>query len=321
MRSLMKKTCTTMVTAAAASWMLLAAPGCGSDSTNQPPDHDAATDTGMGADTGVDTGPVDRGPPPVPTDVVAAGVRWFGRVDITNPAQPRFSWSGTGFVARFSGTSLTAQLDDHAARPRSSRPSSTARRRRPSPRRRHQTRYPLATGLAAGVHTVELYRQTEGAQGDSQLHGSDRRRRRADGSAAGPGPADRGDRRFDHLRLRRPRHAVRHRLLHHREPLGHLRGGGGARAGRRGQHHRRLGQRRASATTAATRPNTMPMVYGADADERRHAGLGLPHRAAGRRHQPRHQRHQQQQGRSGRRRSATRTSSCCRRSARTIPTR
>jgi lysophospholipase L1-like esterase len=28
---------------------------------------------------------------------------------------------------------------------------------------------PLATGLAAGVHTVELYRQTEGPQGDSQL--------------------------------------------------------------------------------------------------------------------------------------------------------
>ena len=33
------------------------------------------------------------------------------------------------------------------------------------------------------MHTVELYRQTEGPQGESQLIGPDRRRRRADGSA------------------------------------------------------------------------------------------------------------------------------------------
>ena len=43
--------------------------------------------------------------------VIAAGVRWFGRVDTTSDAaHPRFSWSGTGFIAKFMGTSLTAQL-------------------------------------------------------------------------------------------------------------------------------------------------------------------------------------------------------------------
>ena len=42
--------------------------------------------------------------------VVAAGVRWVGRVDATTPTAPRFGWSGTGFVAQFSGTGLTAAL-------------------------------------------------------------------------------------------------------------------------------------------------------------------------------------------------------------------
>ena len=102
MRSFMKSLrTTTMVTAAGAAWMLLAATGC-SSSTNEPPEPDSGTDTG------VDTTPP---PPPPAVGVVAAGVRWFGRVDTTtDAAHPRFSWSGTGFIAKFMGTSLTAQL-------------------------------------------------------------------------------------------------------------------------------------------------------------------------------------------------------------------
>jgi lysophospholipase L1-like esterase len=101
--------------------------------------------------------------------VIAAGVRWFGRVDVTtDPAHPRFSWSGTGFVACFAGSSLTARLDnagdfifktviDGAPQPAFTTTAGVAG-------------YPLATGLAAaGTHTVELYRQTESAQGASQL--------------------------------------------------------------------------------------------------------------------------------------------------------
>jgi lysophospholipase L1-like esterase len=101
------------------------------------------------------------------TGVVAAGVRWIGRVDLTNPQQPRFAWSGTGFVARFSGTALAASLNngggflfkavvDGVPTPVFTTTSG-------------QGTYDLAKGLAAGVHTVELYRQTEGGMGDSQL--------------------------------------------------------------------------------------------------------------------------------------------------------
>ena len=133
------------------------------------------------SDSGIDTGgsTIDGGggtsevgppnnPVPPPAGVVAAGVRWFGRVDVSNPAEPRFSWSGSGFAARFTGTSLAIDLavsgstqifkvvvDGTAQPPFSATPG--------------QKTYTLATGLAADVHTVELYRQTEGPQGESRL--------------------------------------------------------------------------------------------------------------------------------------------------------
>ena len=110
---------------------------------------------------------------PPPAGVVAAGVRWVGRVDTTSePTHPRFSWSGSGFVARFEGTSLSAALyitgtsaifkavvDGTPQAPFTANPGTTT--------------FMLASGLAAGVHTVELYRQTEGPQGESRLFSLD----------------------------------------------------------------------------------------------------------------------------------------------------
>jgi lysophospholipase L1-like esterase len=131
---------------------------------------DAGVDAGGNPDVG--GGSPDLGPPnmpvPPPAGVVAAGVRWFGRVDTTNPAQPRFSWSGTGFVARFDGTSLAAELSISGAAEifktvvdGAPQPAFTAM---PG-----QATHLLATGLGAGMHTVEVYRQTEGAQGETRL--------------------------------------------------------------------------------------------------------------------------------------------------------
>jgi lysophospholipase L1-like esterase len=138
--------------------VLVSAVGCSSSMDKLPADSDAA----------VDSGDAGGGPPPA-VGVVAAGVRWFGRVDTTtDPARPRFSWSGTGFVARFSGTSLTMQIAVTGATeifkavvdgaPQAPFTAATG-----------QGTYPVATGLAADVHTVEVYRQTEGPQGESQV--------------------------------------------------------------------------------------------------------------------------------------------------------
>jgi lysophospholipase L1-like esterase len=99
--------------------------------------------------------------------IIAAGVRWIGRVDTTDPNKPRFAWSGSGFVAEFSGTSLSVQLDtgngfvfkavvDDVPQP----PLTTSG---------GQGTYMIASGLAAGVHTVALYRQSEGQEGDTTL--------------------------------------------------------------------------------------------------------------------------------------------------------
>jgi len=149
---------------------IAAVAGCASDPNYMgldANDHDAA-DTG-GTDAGA-TETIVNNPVPPPAGVVAAGVRWFGRVDTTNAAQPRFSWSGTGFVARFSGTALAASLQitgtsaifktvvDGAPQAPFTATSGTAT-------------YMLATGLSADVHTVEVYRQTEGPQGEARLMG------------------------------------------------------------------------------------------------------------------------------------------------------
>jgi len=124
--------------------------------------------------------PDDATPPPVdattnnpvapPAGVVALGVRWLGRVDTTSePTHPRFAWSGSGFVARFSGTSLSAALAItgpatlfKAVVDGTPQPAFTATGG-------GTTSNVLASGLAAGVHTVELYRQTEGPQGEARL--------------------------------------------------------------------------------------------------------------------------------------------------------
>ena len=101
------------------------------------------------------------------TGVVAAGVRWIGRVDLTNMDRPRFAWSGSGFIARFNGTSLSMQVNSGNSfiyktvvddTPKAAFTVASG-----------QQTVMLATGLSSGVHTVALYRQTEGAQGASQL--------------------------------------------------------------------------------------------------------------------------------------------------------
>lgn len=108
--------------------------------------RDAALDIAANAD-------VSTGPP---------ALRWIGRTEpIANGA--RFDWPGTGFVARFSGTSASVHLtttlfsapadyyevivDDGA--PKLLTTASGA----------HD--YDLATGLAPGNHTVTLWRRTE----------------------------------------------------------------------------------------------------------------------------------------------------------------
>src|SRR5262245_37584358 len=96
------------------------------------------------------------------------GVRYVGRVDTSDPSGGRFAWSGSGVIARFSGTSLGVRflgyqqytvLIDGVLGPKLMSIGGGS--------------VSLATGLAAGPHTVEIYRRTEANQGEAQFLGFD----------------------------------------------------------------------------------------------------------------------------------------------------
>jgi lysophospholipase L1-like esterase len=96
----------------------------------------------------------------------APAVRYVGRVDLEDPRGGRFSWSGSGVVARFRGTALSVDLSggqeytvllDGVLRPAKLTISSGET--------------PIESGLSNGEHTVELYRRTEANQGVSQFLG------------------------------------------------------------------------------------------------------------------------------------------------------
>jgi lysophospholipase L1-like esterase len=103
------------------------------------------------------------------TTTVAAGVRWIGRVDTSNANAPRFAWTGTGFTARFSGTSVGVDLkNDDGYFFQVVIDGKKTERFQAAPGRAIRT---VATGLDPGSHTLELYREIEASYGISQFFG------------------------------------------------------------------------------------------------------------------------------------------------------
>ncbi|HWA72014.1 MAG TPA: SGNH/GDSL hydrolase family protein [Polyangiaceae bacterium] len=117
--------------------------------------------TGCGSDSKSDS--------EAPTETA---VRWVGRVDLTTPDSPRFSWSGTGFVATVRGPTLSVKLktggagDDVYFQPVI---DGSAIERVKVPYGEQTT--VIATGLSAGDHVLELYRESEGKLGFSAFGG------------------------------------------------------------------------------------------------------------------------------------------------------
>lgn len=93
---------------------------------------------------------------------LAAGVRWVGRVDLSDPSAIKLAWSGTGFVGSFSGPTVSAKLKTVGYGDIYFQPVVDGV---PGPRvavGANEQTLELATGLGAGEHRVELYRETEG---------------------------------------------------------------------------------------------------------------------------------------------------------------
>jgi lysophospholipase L1-like esterase len=112
--------------------------------------------------------PADLAPAPPPGDGGAAEVRFIARVDRSNPAAPRFSWSGSTVLARFTGSSIGVRLGgpanyydvtiDGMLQPTL---ATTAAKQD----------YPLASGLGPGPHELSIFRRTEARQGDTTFLG------------------------------------------------------------------------------------------------------------------------------------------------------
>jgi lysophospholipase L1-like esterase len=151
-----------------------ATPASATDTTTGEPELTTDTPTTATPTSTSTTGPAD---PSTTTDDSTTGepapppaIHYVGRHDASDPGHIRMSWSGVGAVIRFDGTDLQADLDDSGrwftvvidgqVQP----PLMTM----PGP-----ATYSLATGLAPGEHTVELYRRTEGSFGVTTILGFD----------------------------------------------------------------------------------------------------------------------------------------------------
>ena len=112
---------------------------------------EAQPDAGAVIDAGSDAAAADP-----------AGVRFVGRIDRSNPAGPRFAWSGTTILARFTGASVGVRLGggtnyfdvriDGMLQP--VLVTSAAKQD-----------YALASNLGPGPHELSVFRRTEAREG------------------------------------------------------------------------------------------------------------------------------------------------------------
>ncbi len=111
---------------------------------------------------------------------VAAGVRWRGRVDLTtDPANPYFGWTASGFDARFTGTSIGVKLNtDQPNTPCQADPCGLFFQPvldgEVLPRLKATAgvaTLEIKSGLSDSPHVLEFYRETESPIGRSQFLG------------------------------------------------------------------------------------------------------------------------------------------------------
>lgn len=120
-------------------------------------------------DADASTDPPPSGPP---------AVQFLGRFDTRDPAGPKASWPGERIIARFHGTSVSAKMNeiDYAWEEGSPSEWDVTIDGQLQPKvvmvaGTHD--YVLATGLAAGDHTVELFKRSEAQNGITQFLGYD----------------------------------------------------------------------------------------------------------------------------------------------------
>jgi lysophospholipase L1-like esterase len=134
------------------------------------PDASAPTDDSTGPDLASDQAASDRdgAPDAAASDASDGMVRFVARVDRSDPTGPRFAWSGSTVLARFTGASIGVRLGgpanyydvrvDGALQPTLATSAT-------------KQEYPLASNLGPGPHDLSIYRRTEARQGNTTFLG------------------------------------------------------------------------------------------------------------------------------------------------------
>jgi hypothetical protein len=94
--------------------------------------------------------------------VIAAGVRWVGRVDVSSPTAIKFAWSGSGFVGTFTGAVVSAKLKTEGGGKIFFQPLVDGTQGARFSVGASEQVVDIASNLGPGQHRVELYRETEG---------------------------------------------------------------------------------------------------------------------------------------------------------------
>jgi lysophospholipase L1-like esterase len=98
---------------------------------------------------------------------LSTAVRWVGRVDTTDQKKPRFSWSGSGFVARFSGSQIMVKIKNDSGF--FFQPVMDGILLSRVELKSGEDTYTAKVSIEKPEHIFEFYRDTEGYYGASQL--------------------------------------------------------------------------------------------------------------------------------------------------------
>ena len=107
---------------------------------------------------------------------LAPAVRYVGRFDMTNPEAPAVDWSDARVLVRFQGVEASVSMTDTTYGGGNAYWDVTVDGvLAPSPLALSQGRaiYTLATGLPAGIHTIELWKRTEANVSTTEIDGFD----------------------------------------------------------------------------------------------------------------------------------------------------
>jgi lysophospholipase L1-like esterase len=134
-------------------------------------DSDSASTTAATTTTTAPATTTTSSTPPVTPPVTAPAIEYLGRFDMSNPAQPHFSWSGSTIKARFNGTSVSVDLSNIYANNYTYSIDGGAPTIFTLGDGTPRTTTVLATGLSAGFHTVQVTRNNSTFDGETVFYG------------------------------------------------------------------------------------------------------------------------------------------------------